>query len=129
MPAVTPLLDDRLDHHDDDHADDLDDDDWEREDIFWGPIKERALFSDKSTLGHIACQSQTVPCHEIPPLLLPTYHRFPHFPINQHPLGRDTSYPRVQLYFIPGKKEGSTHWTSQVDLLVTEQLLQNLLDL
>ena len=27
LPAVTPLLDDRLDHDDDDHADDLDDDD------------------------------------------------------------------------------------------------------
>ena len=86
LPAVTPLLDDRLDHHDDDHADD-DDDDGEGEDIFWGPIKERALFSDKSSVGHIAWQLSTVPCHEIRPLLLPSSdHRFPCFAISPHHL-------------------------------------------
>lgn len=80
MPAVTPLLDDRLDHDDDD-------DDGEGEDIFWGPIKERALFSDKSSVGHIAWQLSTVLCHEIRPLLLPSPdHRFPRFAISPHHL-------------------------------------------
>ena len=113
LPAVTPLLDDRLDH-DDDGVDD--DDDGEGKDIFWGPIKERALFSDKSSVGHIAWQLSTVPCHEIRPLLLPTYHRFPHFAINQrpHPL---SSYLHCAIKYCEeesgGQKVKATIFTSK----------------
>ena len=77
---------------------------------------ESVVFSDKSTAGHIACQIQTVPCHEIRPLLLPTYHRFPHFAINQrpHPL---SSYLHCAIKYCEeesgGQKVKATIFTSK----------------
>ena len=131
------MVDDHDDLDDDDNDHLVGDDDVEGEDIFRGPIKERALFSDKSTLGHIAChdtlyntlhctilyntlghiacQIQTVPCHEIRDLYC-----FP--PITSSPISPSINILSPETQVIPGFS-CTLKSKSQVDFWLPEHFL------